>query len=277
VSTRSRKTFHQFVTLPDAGIPLAEAALMIACEEYPQLELSPYLELLDRIAEAAQKRRSPSDSPMETVHKINRVLFDTYGFRGNTDDYYDPRNSFFNDVLDRRVGIPITLSTVYIEVSRRMNFRIAGVGMPGHFLVKYSDRREEFFIDPFNRGEILTHDDCRNRLHAQYGEALEFHDRLLARATNRQILWRLLNNLKDIYVKGHAIDKCLSIVDMMLMVDSDDLIQFRDRGLLRMRLRQFDGAGRDLQHYLQHSPNAEDREEIENHIKELKRIRAMMN
>jgi regulator of sirC expression with transglutaminase-like and TPR domain len=250
---------------------------MIACEEYPQLELSPYLEQLDHIAEAAQKSRNPSDSPMETVQKINQVLFETYGFRGNTEDYYDPRNSFFNDVLDRRVGIPITLSTLYIEVSRRLDFRIAGVGMPGHFLVKYSDRREEFFVDPYNKGQILSHDDCRNRLHTMYGDALEFHDRLLGRVTNRQILWRMLNNLKDIYVKGHAIDKCLSIVDMMLMVDSEDLTQFRDRGLLRMQLRQFEGAGRDLRHYLKHSPNAEDRAEIETHIKELKRIRAMMN
>jgi regulator of sirC expression with transglutaminase-like and TPR domain len=277
VTVRSRKTFHQLVTLPDAAIPLAEAALMIACEEYPQLELTPYLDELDHIAQAAQQSRMASDTPVDTVKKINRVLFETYGFRGNTVDYYDPRNSFFNDVLDRRVGIPITLSTVYIEVSRRLNFSISGVGMPGHFLVKYSDPREEFFVDPYNRGEILTQDDCRNRLQTQYGDALEFHERLLARSTNRQILWRMLNNLKDIYVKGHAIDKCLSIVDMMLMVDSEDLIQFRDRGLLRMQLRQFDGAGRDFQHYLQHSPNAEDRQEIENHVKELKRIRAMMN
>ena len=149
--------------------------------------------------------------------------------------------------------------------------------MPGHFLVKYSDRREEFFLDPYNRGEVLTREDCKSRLHERYGDAVEFSDRLLARATNRQILWRMLNNLKDVYLKGHATDKCLSIVDMMLMVDSEDLIQFRDRGLLRLQLRQFDGAGRDLEHYLQHSPNAEDREEIENHVKELKRIRALMN
>jgi len=250
---------------------------MIACEEYPQLELSPYLDLLDEIAESAQRKRSPSDSPIETVGKINSVVFDTYGFRGSVEDYYDPRNSFFNDVLDRRIGIPITLSTLYIEVARRINFPIVGVGMPGHFLVKYWDRREEFFLDPYNRGEILTREDCRKRLVAQYGEAVEFNDRLLARATHRQIVWRMLNNLKDIYVKGHAIDKCLSMVDMMLIVDSEDLIQFRDRGLLRMQLRQFDGAGRDLQYYLQHAPDADDREEIENHVKELRRIRAMMN
>ena len=277
MSTRSRKTFQQLVTLPDAAIPLAETALMIACEEYPQLELSPYLDLLDEIAEAAKRELAPLDSPVNIVKKINGVLFEEYAFRSNTEDYYDPRNSFFNDVLDRRVGIPITLSTVYIEVARRINFPIVGVGMPGHFLVKYWDRREEFFIDPFGRGAILTREDCRKRLVEQYGDAVEFNDRLLARATHRQILWRMLNNLKDVYVKGHAIDKCLSMVDMMLMVDSEDLIQFRDRGLLRMQLRQFDGAGRDLQHYLKHARDAEDREEIENHVKELRRIRAMMN
>ena len=277
MSARSRKTFHQLVTLPDAAIPLAEAALIMACEEYPQLELSPYLDLLDRIADAVKQKLSHADSPTHTTEKINTVLFDIYEFRGNTEDYYDPRNSFFNDVLDRRVGIPITLSTVYIEVSKRLAIPIAGVGMPGHFIVKYADPREEFFVDPYNRGEILTRDDCRAKLSERYGDAVEFNDSMLARATNRQILWRMLNNLKDIYVKGHAIDKCLLIVDMMLMVDSEDLNQFRDRGLLRMQLRQFDGAGRDLEHYLQHAQNAQDREEIENHGKELKRIRAMMN
>lgn len=277
MSTRSRKTFQQLVTLPDPAIPLAEAALIMACEEYPQLELSPYLDMLDHMAQVAGEKRTSSDSPRETVEKINSVLFESFGFRGNPDDYYDPRNSFFNDVLDRRIGVPITLSTVYIEVSRRLNFPIAGVGMPGHFIVKYFDPREEFFIDPYNRGAILTREDCRDRLHERYGDALEFSDRLLGRATHRQILWRMLNNLKDIYLKGHATDKCLSIVDMMLMIDSEDPAQFRDRGLLRLQLRQFRGARRDLEHYLQHSPNAQDREEIENHVKELKRIRALMN
>lgn len=265
------------MTLPDAAVPLAEAALIMACEEYPQLELRPYIDMLDDMAEAAQEKIAPSDGPMTVVEKINSVLFDSFGFRGNTGDYYDPRNSFFNDVLDRRLGIPITLSTVYIEVARRLNLPIAGVGMPGHFIVKYFDHHEEFFIDPYSNGQILSRDDCRDRLHERYGDALEFHDRLLGRVTHRQILWRMLNNLKDIYLKGHTIDKCLSIVDMMLMVDSEDLIQFRDRGLLRLQLRQFEGAGRDLEHYLQHSPNAEDREEIESRVKELKRIRALMN
>jgi len=277
VSTRSRQTFQQLVTLPDSAIPLAEAALILACEEYPQLEISPYLDMLDNIAGIAQQRFDPADSPVERVGKINTVLFETFGFRGATEDYYDPRNSFFNDVLDRRVGIPITLSTVYMEVSRRLNFPIVGVGMPGHFIVKYSDRQEEFFLDPFNRGEILTRDDCRNRLFERYGNSIEFNERLLSRVTNRQILWRMLNNLKEIYLKAYAFDKGLAIVDMMLMVDPEEIPQFRDRGLLRLQLRQFAGAVRDLEHYLRHSAGANDRDEIENHLKDLRRIRAMMN
>jgi regulator of sirC expression with transglutaminase-like and TPR domain len=277
VSTRSRKTFQQLVTLPDSAIPLAEAALILACEEYPQLEISPYLDILDSMAHMAQQKLRPADSPVETIKKINTVLFETFGFRGATEDYYDPRNSFFNDVLDRRVGIPITLSAVYIEVSRRLNFPIVGVGMPGHFIVKYCDRREEFFLDPFNRGDLLTRDDCRDRLYERYGDSIEFDERLLARVTNRQILWRMLNNLKEIYLKAHAFDKGLAIVDMMLMVDPEEIPQFRDRGLLRLQLRQFEGASRDLEHYLRHSAGADDREEIEHHLKELRRIRATMN
>src|SRR5919198_456539 len=179
VSTRSRKTFQQLVTLPDSAIPLAEAARILACEEYPQLEIRPYLDQLDHMAAVAQQTLDAGDSPVDRVEKINAVLFESFGFRGATEDYYDPRNSFFNDVLDRRVGIPITLSAVYMEVSRRLNFPIVGVGMPGHFIVKYSDRSEEFFLDPFNRGEILTRDDCRNRIYEQYGDAVEFSDRML--------------------------------------------------------------------------------------------------
>ena len=265
------------MTLPDSAIPLAEAALLMACEEYPQLEVSPYVDKLDHMAEMAQESLRSEDSPIETVGKINTLLFETLGFRGNTDDYYDPRNSFFNDVLDRRVGIPITLSTVYLEVTRRLKFPIVGVGMPGHFIVKFADRHDEFFLDPFERGKILTREDCQRKLHEMYGDSLEFHDRLLGRVTNRQILSRMLNNLKLIYLKAQAFDKGLAIVDMMLMANPDDCEQFRDRGLLRLQLRQFEAATKDLNQYLKSCPAAHDREEIENHLKELKRIQAMMN
>src|SRR6185295_12138513 len=137
MSIRSRQTFQQLVTLPDGAIPLAEAALLMACEEYPQLTISPYLDQLDAIAAKVKSTLWEGDAPMEIARKISAMLFDELGFRGNTEDYYDPRNSFFNDVLERRIGIPITLSAVYLEVARRLDFPIVGVGMPGRFLVKY--------------------------------------------------------------------------------------------------------------------------------------------
>jgi regulator of sirC expression with transglutaminase-like and TPR domain len=277
VTARSRRTFNELVTLPDSAIPLAESALLVACEEYPHLELSPYLDQLDHIAEVAQEQLRNTDTPQEKITKINSVLFETFGFRGNTENYYDPRNSFFNDVLDRRVGIPITLSAVYLEVSRRLKFPMAGVGMPGHFVVRYADREQELFLDPFNRGEILTRDDCRNRIQTMYGDSLPFSERLLERSTNRQILSRLLNNLKVIYLKAQSFDKTLAIVDMMLMVQPDDLEQYRDRGLLRLQLRQFESAARDLERYIKGRGDAADREAIAGHLKELRRIQAMMN
>ncbi len=141
MSTRSRKTFQQLVTLPDGAIPLAEAALLMACEEYPQLEIGPYLDRLDEIANMVRPHIHEGISPVDTIGAINDVLFGYCDFRGNDTAYYDPRNSFFNDVLDRRLGIPITLSAVYLEVARRLNFPMAGVGMPGHFIVKYCGSR----------------------------------------------------------------------------------------------------------------------------------------
>lgn len=277
MSIRSRQTFQQLVTLPDGAIPLAEAALLMACEEYPQLTISPYLDQLDAIAAKVKDTLRESDTPMEIARKISVILFGELGFRGNTEDYYDPRNSFFNDVLERRIGIPITLSAVYMEIARRLPFPVSGVGMPGHFLVKYSDRSLEFFLDPYNGGEILSHQDCEEKLKQLYGDSLEFSEQLLDAVTHRQILARMLNNLKSIYLKGHTYDKGLAIVDMMVLVDPNDPEQYRDRGLLRLRLRQFEKASRDLEHYIKVAPGAADRADVEDHLNKLKRIQAMMN
>jgi len=277
MSIRSRQTFQQLVTLPDGAIPLAEAALLMACEEYPQLIISPYLDQLDGIADKVKATMIEGDSPLQIAQKINEVLFGQLGFRGNTEDYYDPRNSFFNDVMERRIGIPITLSAVYMEIARRLEFPLSGVGMPGHFLVKYSDRAQEFFLDPFNRGEVLSQSDCEARLKQLYGDSLQFSEQLLDAVTHRQILARMLNNLKAIYLKDQTYDKGLAIVDMMVLVDPENPDQYRDRGLLRLRLRQFEKAARDLEHYMKVAPAAADRADIEDHLKKLKRIQAMMN
>jgi len=277
MSTRSRRTFQELVTLPDGAVPLAEAALLLACEEYPQLEISPYLDMLDELAGIVRPKLRPGMSPLDTIEALNEVLFGVAGFRGNTENYNDPRNSFFNDVLVRRVGIPITLSAVYLEVARRISFPIFGVGMPGHFLVKYGDHTQEFFLDPFNGGQILSREDCERRFSEMFGNDQEFTERMLAVVSPRQMLFRMLNNLKTIYLKAQAFEKSLAMVDMMLLADPEAMEQYRDRGILKVQLRRFDAAVRDFEQYVKGAPNSKDRPKVEEHLKELRRIQAMMN
>ena len=275
---RSRETFKQIVSLPDLGIPLAEAALLMACEEYPHLSLSPYLDELDRMAERVQSELDSRTSPMAVIDRINHVLFEECGFEGNSTEYYDPRNSFLNEVMDRRTGIPITLSTIYIEVAQRMAFPIEGVGIPGHFIVKYRNAGEEIFIDPFNGGSVLTRADCRALARNLDVEAWnQAEDRWLNRATNRGILQRMIHNLKMIYLKSQTFDKALAMVDLMILTEPRAPEAYRDRGLLRLQVRQFRGASQDLERYLRHRPDADDRSEIEGYLRDLARIRAMMN
>jgi regulator of sirC expression with transglutaminase-like and TPR domain len=277
MSTRSRRTFQELVNLPDGAVPLAEAALLMACEEYPQLELSPYLDRLDEFAEVVRPKLQSRFSPLDTIDVLNEVLFGVLGFRGNTDNYNDPRNSFFNDVLERRVGIPITLSAVYLEVARRVGFPIYGVGMPGHFLVRYDDRQQEFFVDPFNGGQILTREDCQQRFTEMFGNEQEFSERMLSIVSPRQMLFRMLNNLKTIYLKAHTFEKSLAMVDMMLLADPEAIEQYRDRGIIKVQLRRFDAAVRDFEHYVKGATDSKDRPQVEEHLKELRRIREMMN
>lgn len=277
MSRRSRRTFQELVTLPDGAIPLAETALLLACEEYPQLEISPYLDKLDEIADFVRPRLRRENSPLDTIEALNDVLFGLVGFRGNTENYNDPRNSFFNDVLERRVGIPITLSLVYLEVARRVSFPLFGVGMPGHFLVKYRDRNQELFLDPFNAGQVLTREDCSRRFEEMFGVEKEFSDRMLDTVSPRQMLFRMLNNLKTIYLNVHAYEKSLAMVDMMLLADPEAVEQYRDRGILRVQLRRFNDAVRDFEHYVKGAPDSKDRSQVEEHLRELRRIQAMMN
>jgi regulator of sirC expression with transglutaminase-like and TPR domain len=149
--------------------------------------------------------------------------------------------------------------------------------MPGHFLVKYADRSEEFFLDPFNGGQILSREDCARRFTEMFGNEQQFTDRMLAIASPRQILFRMLNNLKTIYMKARAYEKSLAMVDMMLLTDPDAMEQYRDRGIIEVQLRRFHDAVRDFERYVEGAPNSKDRPQVEEHLKDLRRIRAMMN
>ena len=172
----------------DASIDLAGAALAIARTEYPGLDMPHYLGRLDSLARRVRGSMRSNPTAREVIALLNRALFDEEGLRGNHDDYYDPRNSFLNDVLDRKLGIPITLSVIYMDVARRVGFPIAGTGMPGHFLLKHYDLMSgEIVIDPFNRGRIVGNEECQQRLNEIYSGELELKPEFLQPVTHREI------------------------------------------------------------------------------------------
>ena len=200
-------------------IPLARGALLIAKEEYPSLDVEKYLNALIELGRQGEAIVRAGANTVERVERLSHFLFEQQGFAGNVDEFDDPRNSFLNDVIERRLGIPISLSVIYIEVGRRMGLNLHGVSFPGHFLVKAVDERGELIIDPFNQGRVLGLDDLRSRLRQIYGEEIEVQPELLQTAETRHILSRMLRNLKNIYIVSSDWTRALSALDRILILN----------------------------------------------------------
>ncbi len=269
-ASEARRHFAALAERAQGEFRLAEGALLIAQEEYPTLDVDAYLQRLDTMAEAVSSHVGLEIDPPRIVAQLNAYLFDEQGFRGNLQDYYDVRNSFLNDVLERKTGIPITLSVVYIELARRVGLPIVGVGMPGHFLVRYSAQPTVFWIDPFRRGQILTQEACQQLLERMYGQALAWSDAYIEPVSDHAILQRMLYNLKAIYAQQGDHRRALSVVQRLLLLRPDVLTEVRDRGLLQAQLGSLEAALDDLQHYLQLSPQAPDAPLITQHITTLR-------
>jgi regulator of sirC expression with transglutaminase-like and TPR domain len=206
-------------------------------------------------------------------------MFEEMGFQGNREEYFDPRNSFLNDVLDRRIGIPISLSTVYLEVGRRIGCPLAGVAFPGHFLVRLGgvSGSPDILIDPFNRGRLMTEEDCRALILEMYKGQLEYRPEFLRRARNREILERMLNNLKGIYQQRRDFHMALKIQQLLLCIEPDRPDAIRDRGLIHYRLALIAEAAADLDRYLSRAPGAPDAPQIRTRLDEMKRLIPQMN
>ena len=196
----------------------------------------------------------------EFVAAANRYLFDELGFHGNEMDYNDPRNSCLNYVLDRRTGIPIALSVVYIEVARRLGQPVSGIGLPGHFIVEYNDGEFATYIDPFHSGKLLSVDDCRQLARARTGSDADAT--ALAPVGTRYILVRMLNNLRSAYFRGKRFEKMIAVTDLLLEGFPENAEYYKARGFARLRMRQFRGAQSDLQMYLKYAPEAADRAQV---------------
>lgn len=276
------------------GPDLAAPAMLIARVEFPRLDPGPYLDQLDAFGDAAFHRIASDpghDSPLAArVDALNRYLFNELGFYGNREHYEDPRNSCLNEVLDRRTGIPITLCLVYIEVARRAGLRAEGVNFPGHFLVRMlhdlhtDDPDEGLIVDPFHAGAILNEHDCRVLLQRHLGEDTAFEPHLLARATRRQILVRMLLNLKRLYVRWRSFPQARMITDLLLALSPSSLTELRDRGLLAYHMNDYPAALKDLEEYLKHARLADadedqkkENEQVWEHVKALRRRVASLN
>lgn len=260
--------FVRAVDRPDDAIDLARAALLIAQDEYPTLDVDRYLAQLDQMAAAVRLRLQEAGGPDDIIGALNGYLFDELGFSGNRLDYYNPRNSFLNDVLDLRTGIPITLSVVYIEIGRRLQLPIRGVGLPGHFIVRYHGA-EPVFVDPFNGGERLTEADCWERLHEIFGAPVAFRTEWLVPVGNRQILARMLYNLKGIFVRNKEHRRAVPVVEKILTLNPDAFQELRDLGSLHGMVGNYGEALIYLQQYLVHRPDAPDADAVQEHMKRL--------
>ena len=244
---------------------LAEACLLIAQDAYPELDVAHYLSRIEALATTV-KRRLPSDAFSEQkIAVLNRYLFNELGFSGNASDYFDPRNSYLNEVLERRTGVPITLSILYMEIGQRLGLRLQGVSFPGHFLVKLRVTGGQLVIDPFCGGEAQSESDLRARL-AQVLPQREADTlplpQYLEAATSRQILARVLRNLKGIYQQSEEAQNTLNVMQRMVMVAPHAADEVRDRGLAYYKLDCFRAALADLEDYLERRPQALDAEEI---------------
>jgi regulator of sirC expression with transglutaminase-like and TPR domain len=245
--------------LNEPGEALAPVALAIAGVEYPALDAAPYLQRLERMGEAAAGRlqRHLGAPASVLIATLNGYLYEELGFSGNRNHYDDPRNSFLNEVLDRRLGIPISLAVVYLEIGRRAGLRLEGVNFPGHFLVRapaIPGEMEDAIVDPFHAGALLSEVDCRHLLRQHLGEEAAFDHGLLATATRQHIVVRMLVNLKRLYVRMRSFPQARAIADLLLAVDPSALAELRDRGLLAYHMEDFAAALKDLEAYLRLMP-----------------------
>lgn len=256
---------------PDAEIDLGETALLFAVAEYPDLDLAHEVGLFDSLGRAASRGATSGDSPLGAANALSRFLFDDLGFSGNQQDYYDPRNSYVNEVLKRRLGIPITLSLVYMEVGRRIGVPMVGVGLPGHFLMRHAEE-PGLFVDAFHGGLLLSREECVQRFRDLTHPDEPWSDQYLAPIGKRDMLTRMLRNLKVAHLRRKDNERALFTATMLIRLRPDLAEERRDRGVVQSRLGRYEEAIEDLRGYLDQAPASADAEAVRELVDHLKRL-----
>ena len=245
------------VRRPDPELDLARAALLIAREEYPQLPVDAYLGRLDALAEKVRDRLADETAPLVVLEELLNTLYTQEGFKGNREAYYDPRNSFLNDVLDRGLGIPLTLAMVLLEVGWRLGLPLEGVNFPNHFLVRYRGDAVSLLVDPYS-GESRFEDEAQELLDRGFGGTVRLQPEFLRVADRRDMLVRMLRNLKGLYLKVHDHARALAAVERILLLTPSSAGDTRDRGVLLARMGRTQEALQALERYLEFAPAAKD-------------------
>ena len=261
----------------DSEVPLDIAALELSTIEFPKLDLEASLFRLENLSEQVRAQGSEQLSGLDFIRALNELLFDVLQYRGNESDYYDPRNSCLNAVLSRRLGIPISLSVLYMEIARRLGRNVGGIGLPGPILVISAAEMSRNWIDPFHRGRILTFDDCCDLVRERANVDIRVNPGWFAPMTKRQILLRMLGNLKAIYLQGQAFAKARLVLDLLIEARPDQAEEYHHRGLVHLRQLNHRAAKADLEMYLRLEPNAPERHQVEQQLLLIEKWKATWN
>ncbi|AGA29184.1 hypothetical protein Sinac_5030 [Singulisphaera acidiphila DSM 18658] len=241
---------------------LIRIALEIARDAYPELEAERYLEKIEALAVRIRDRCPAGAKPRQVLGQINWVLFVEEGYQGNVDEYYDPRNSYVNEVVDRKTGIPISLSVLYWTLAERLGLVMAGVNLPGHFMLRVGRADATIFIDPFHGGTLLDREGCCRTVAGLLGKPVELTDFQLAPCGHDQVVARMLRNLKAIYFRSQDFQTALSVQRRLAALNPNDSDEQRDLGMLCLQLDRPADAISPLQLYLDSQPPAEDAEVV---------------
>lgn len=279
MNTQTKAALEQVLSLSDKQMNLAEAALMVARIEYPQLDIKTYLAQIQQLADEISHRLPSAPSAGDTLNQLNQVLFVEKGFSGNRDNYYDPRNSFLNDVMDRKMGIPISLSILYLQLGDSLGLPLSGVSFPGHFLVKLDLDDGAIILDPYYGGISLSEDDLYERLQDFYGDKAKRQDTfgLLKSSSKLDIVTRIMRNLRNLYMHDGDWEKALLMADLMVEFDTDKADSIKSRAAVYDKLECGLSALNDYKTYLKINPNAADTMKIRGRIIQLSESSKYLN
>jgi regulator of sirC expression with transglutaminase-like and TPR domain len=276
-SDHVRADFEKMVNGPDRAIDLARAALLVAAGSDPGVDVDGQIHQLDSWADELRSRLDPGWNNLQKLARLRAFLYDELGFRGDEKDYYNPVNSLLHQVIARRRGVPLTMAIVMMEVGWRVGIPFEGVGFPGHFLVRLTGEPRDLLLDPYQHAMSVHEDDCQRILQAVTGGQLELQPGMTASVGKRQMIGRLLHNLKGACLRAGQDERALAAVELLLVLDPHDLEETRDRGLLLYRLQRYGAALPMLERYLAGARDASDRETIERHVTNLKALIADLN